>query len=144
MQDDLIGEKEYCTIVAANSTSLLQHDMFTWQVKKDRFVTLKQLDSTSEISWKAIEEWLQNTSDAERKDFIEMLYLTVSDTNQIYFRKLLTPKTTYQLATRLIKNSSAQKKMWEPIIQKLFKAYINSGTAAFDARKKNLGDFGIS
>lgn len=48
----------------------------------------------------------KNTNDTERKDFIEMLYLTVSDTNQIYFRKLLTPKTTYKLATRLIKNSS--------------------------------------
>lgn len=80
--------------------------MFTWHVIDDQFATVKQLDSTSEVSWKAIAEWLKNTNDTERKDFIEMLYLTVSDTNQIYFRKLLTPKTTYKLATRLIKNSS--------------------------------------
>lgn len=66
-----------------------------------------------------------------------MLYLTVSDTNQIYFRKLLTPKTTYKLATRLIKNSSTQKNAWEPIIRKLFKAYVNSGAAAFSEQRKN-------
>lgn len=66
-----------------------------------------------------------------------MLYLTVSDTNQIYFRKLLTPKTTYKLATRLIKNSSTKKNVWEPIVRKLFKAYVNSGTAAFSEQRKN-------
>ncbi|MDE7050177.1 MAG: DUF2974 domain-containing protein [Lactobacillus sp.] len=137
LQDDLIGEKDYCTIVAASGANLLQHDMFTWRVKKDKFVTVKQLDSGSEISWKAIAEWLKNTSDTERKDFIEMLYLTVSDSNQIYFRNLLTPKTTYKLATRLIKNSSAQKEVWKPIIRKLFKAYVNSGTAALSEQRKN-------
>lgn len=137
LQDDLIGEKDYCTVVAASGNSLLQHDMFTWHVIDDRFATVKQLDSTSEVSWKAIAEWLKNTNDTERKDFIEMLYLTVSDTNQIYFRKLLTPKTTYKLATRLIKNSSTQKNVWEPIIRKLFKAYVNSGTVAFSEQRKN-------
>ena len=137
LQDDLIGEKDYCTIVAAHGINLLQHDMFTWKVRKDKFITLEQLDSTSEISWKAIDEWLKNTSDVEKRDFIEMLYLTVSDTNQIYFRNLLTPKTTYKLATRLIKNSSTKKEVWEPIIRKLFKAYLNSGTAAFNEQGMN-------
>lgn len=137
LQDDLIGEKDYCTVVAASGNSLLQHDMFTWHVIDDRFATVRQLDSTSEVSWKAIAEWLKNTNDTERKDFIEMLYLTVSDTNQIYFRKLLTPKTTYKLATRLIKNSSTQKNVWEPIIRKLFKACVNSGAAAFSEQRKN-------
>lgn len=137
LQDDLIGEKDYCTIVAASGVNLLQHDMFTWKVKKDKFVPVKQLDSASEISWKAIDEWLKNTSDRERKDFIEMLYLTVSDSNQIYFRNLLTPKTTYKLATRLIKNTSAQKNIWEPIIRKLFKAYVNSGTTTLSEQRKN-------
>ena len=137
LQDDLIGEKDYCTIVAASGNSLLQHDMFTWHVIDDQFAAVKQLDSTSEVSWKAIAEWLKNTNDTERKDFIEMLYLTVSDTNQIYFRKLLTPKTTYKLATRLIKNSSTQKNAWEPIIRKLFKAYVNSGATAFSEQRKN-------
>lgn len=66
-----------------------------------------------------------------------MLYLTVSDTNQIYFRKLLTSKTTYKLATRLIKNSSTQKNVWEPIIRKLFKAYVNSAATAFSEQRKN-------
>ena len=122
--------------------NILQHDMFNWRVKNDKFVTLKQLDSTSEISWKAIAEWLKNTTDAERRDFIEMLYLTVSDTNQIYFRNLLTPKTTYKLATCLIKNSSVKKEVWEPIIRKLFQAYVNSGTTTLsDQRRNNLMSF---
>lgn len=142
LQDDLIGEKDYCTIVAAAGVNILQHDMFNWRVKNDKFVTLKQLDSTSEISWKAIAEWLKNTTDAERRDFIEMLYLTVSDTNQIYFRNLLTPKTTYKLATCLIKNSSVKKEVWEPIIRKLFQAYVNSGTTTLnDQRRNNLMSF---
>ena len=137
LQDDLIGEKDYCTIVAAAGVNILQHDMFNWRVKNGKFVTLKQLDSTSEISWKAIAEWLKNTTDAERRDFIEMLYLTVSDTNQIYFRNLLTPKTTYKLATRLIKNSSVKKEVWEPIIRKLFQAYVNSGTTTLSEQRRN-------
>ena len=137
LQDDLIGEKDYCTIVAAAGVNILQHDMFNWRVKNGKFVTLKQLDSTSEISWKAIAEWLKNTTDAERRDFIEMLYLTVSDTNQIYFRNLLTPKTTYKLAARLIKNSSVKKEVWEPIIRKLFQAYVNSGTTTLSEQRRN-------
>ena len=44
---------------------------------------------------------------------------------------------TYKLATRLIKNSSTQKNVWEPIVRKLFKAYVNSGTAAFSEQRKN-------
>lgn len=79
----------------------------------------------------------KNTTDAERRDFIEMLYLTVSDTNQIYFRNLLTPKTTYKLATRLIKNSSVKKEVWEPIIRKLFQAYVNSGTTTLSEQRRN-------
>ena len=36
--------------------------MFTWHVIDDQFATVKQLDSTSEVSWKAIAEWLKNTN----------------------------------------------------------------------------------
>ena len=57
--------------MAAFGNSLLQHDMFTWHVIDDQFATVKQLDSTSEVSWKAIAECLKNTNDTERKDFID-------------------------------------------------------------------------
>ena len=45
--------------------------MFTWHVIDDQIATVKQLDSTSEVSWKAIAECLKNTNDTERKDFID-------------------------------------------------------------------------
>ena len=48
----------------------------------------------------------------------------------------------YKLATRLIKNSSGQKEVWEPVIRKLFQAYVNSGTTTLsEQRRNNLMNF---
>ena len=83
-QDSIIGRllihKEKCRIVFSIEKGIYQHDLYSWQVLKDDLIDTKQNTKKSEDIHKMVVDWLENTTNEQRKIFIctvfELFYST--------------------------------------------------------------------
>lgn len=80
----ILNHKEKTTIVLSNEKGLLQHDIHSWQVLKDKPIKVKKNTKSSETIDRTLTKWLENTTEEQRKVFIntifELLYSTGSKT----------------------------------------------------------------
>lgn len=87
-QDSVIGRimnhKEKCTIALSNEKGLYQHDIYSWQVLKDDLIKSDNVTDTSEIINQTLNDWLDNTTEEQRKIFFdgifELFYATEANT----------------------------------------------------------------
>ena len=62
------------TVVKSNSVSVLQHDVFTWQVLGTTFETVTELDTSSQLVDQTVHEWLSRVSPEQRRLFVNTLF----------------------------------------------------------------------
>jgi len=83
-QDSIIGRilehKETPKVIQSTEKGLLQHDIFSWQVKRDEPVLLEKATNESELMNKTISSWLKETKIEQRKIFIDGMYDVLSST----------------------------------------------------------------
>lgn len=77
-QDSIIGRLfdhvETVEIVESTAKSLLQHDIYSWQVLGENLIRAEKLTSTSEIINTTLMTWLKSATIAQRKVFIDSIY----------------------------------------------------------------------
>lgn len=77
-QDSVVGRllehKEKCIVVLSNEKGIYQHDIYSWQVIKDKAITLEEVTDSSELLNVAITEWLENTKPEQRKIFVDQVF----------------------------------------------------------------------
>jgi len=65
----------YTVIESSEANTLWQHDAFSWQIKRDEFVTHQEgRTKESYFAEKAVQTWLSRLDDTERKEFITTLF----------------------------------------------------------------------
>lgn len=87
-QDSVIGRvlnhKEKITVVQSVQKGLWQHDIYSWQVLKTNPITLEKNTQISEDIKNALNTWLDETTNEQRKIFIdsifELFYSTEAET----------------------------------------------------------------
>lgn len=83
-QDSVVGmlltQDEAFTVVLSTEKAILQHDIFSWVVHKDKLVKVPNTTKASKITNRALSNWIKNCSLEQRQIFIdsvyEMLYAT--------------------------------------------------------------------
>ena len=71
----------YTVIESAETNTFWQHDAFSWQIKRDEFVTYQQgRTKESYFAEKTMQEWLSHLNDTDRKEFIETLFAVLFGT----------------------------------------------------------------
>ena len=70
----LLNHKEEYKVVKSTALGIWQHDCLSWEVAKDHFITLKEVDETSNKIRKTITDWLQNINKKQREIFINTLF----------------------------------------------------------------------
>lgn len=77
-QDSIIGRilnhKEKITISYSLEKGIFQHDIYSWQVLKDDLIRLEKNTKTSETIDKTLTDWLDTTTVAQRKIFIDAVF----------------------------------------------------------------------
>ena len=97
-QDSVIGRimnhEEKCTIALSTEKGIYQHDIYSWQVLKDDLIKSDNLTYNSEIVNKTLTDWLNNTTNEQRKIFVdgifELFYATEAKTFGEISKKLST------------------------------------------------------
>ena len=92
----LLNHKEEYKVVKSTALGIWQHDCLSWEVAKDHFITIKEVDETSSKIRKTITDWLQKIDKKKREVFINTLFRilennkieTVEDVAKLKLRKI--------------------------------------------------------
>lgn len=84
----LLEHEEEIIVVLSHEKGLYQHDIFSWEIKKDMIVRASGLTGSSEFAHKAIKEWLINTNPQNRKIFVDGIFDLLYSSNSESFREL--------------------------------------------------------
>lgn len=75
----LLEHQENTTILKSTQSGIMQHDLYTWQVLGDKFVTTT-LTNSSEYIDKTITNWLQEVDQEQRAKFIDTFFEILGQT----------------------------------------------------------------
>ena len=66
--------EEAYTVVHSTQIGLLQHDVYSWEVKRDDFIRLESVTNSSRIVDHTLKEWITAMTPHQREQFFDALY----------------------------------------------------------------------
>lgn len=87
----LLEHKGQVTIIKSTQTGIMQHDLYSWQLLADKFIT-SELTYSSEFIDRSLTQWLQTVNVEQRKEFIDILFEILNKTEVERFADLNTRK----------------------------------------------------
>lgn len=135
LMDDLINNRDICEIINSRGIGPMQHNMFNWEVIGNHFAIVDELISPSQIAQKAVEQIMQTTNDQERRDFITTLYNAINVYDDIYIKNMFKPKAAKEVANSLLEHRKKDAKVWQPVIDKIVDASLDSSKNVMNAKK---------
>lgn len=130
-QDSIIGRimnhEEKCSVVLSNEKGILQHDIYSWQVLGTNLIYSAKLTKSSEVMNSAVTSWLAETSNEQRKIFIdtifELLYSTDANTFGEISKNLISSLSV--IFKKYVEISKEDKKTITSIIKLFIKGYFS-------------------
>ncbi len=84
-QDAVVGllleRREEPFVVSSSEKSIMQHDIYTWNIDRTDFVYVNSISKDSQLLKKSVKLWLNSISVEERKEFIDLLFTAISSVN---------------------------------------------------------------
>lgn len=77
----LLGHEECYTIVRSNQTGILQHNLYSWELLRDDFVRLEQVDNGSRFLDATLKTWLKEMDAGQRATFVDTICDVLVQTN---------------------------------------------------------------
>ncbi len=134
----LLEHEESYTIVRAQAINILQHDLLSWEVQRDRVEYLETVTNSSKFIDTTLKAWVADMTPEQREKFIDTVYSIVSETNLQSFKDL---NNNYISSAKSITN--AIKNLDEETRQAVIKALLSLAKCAkgviADSFRKNIG-----
>ncbi len=74
-------------VVKSNASGMLQHDAFSWEIKRNGFVIAEPSELSVMIE-KTMSGWLENMTDYERKNFTDTIFNLIESTGNDTFHEM--------------------------------------------------------
>lgn len=92
-QSSIVGmllehEERYTVVKSIRKAPLLQHDLYSWELERDRFVRLNKVTDSSKLLNRALKEWIARMDVEQREQFIDAVYQVMTATNAETIREL--------------------------------------------------------
>lgn len=101
----LFGNGGSCHIVHSEQVGILQHDLFSWSVERDRFCYLDSVNSGSRFVDGTLKYWISSLNHEQREQFIEAIYAVLKETQARTVKELADNWfTSVRRALRSLKN----------------------------------------
>ena len=124
-QDSIIGRllihQEKCRIVFSTEKGIYQHDLYSWQVLKDDLIDTKENTKKSEDIHKMVVDWLENTTNEQRKIFICTVFELFYSTEAQSFGEISKSLTTS--LPRILKKYGELNKEDKDVLIKMIKLF---------------------
>jgi len=129
----LLEHEEETIVVLSNEKGLYQHDIFSWEIKKDMIVRSSLTDS-SEFAHKTIKEWLINTNPQNRKIFVDGIFDLLYSSNSDSFREL--SKSWTKDIPNMLNAYSEISKEDKKVIGEMLKEFSKASSNTFKEESK--------
>ena len=116
----LLTDQEKYSVVASDAIGLFQHDPFSWKVEGADFVEKPQTDILSRAMDSTLTRWISETTDENRKVFVDTLFGIIAATGA---------QTLPELSEGLIRNAgsvAAAIRDIDPAVRKMMLASLRS------------------
>lgn len=124
-QDSVIGRllihKEKTRIVYSVEKGIYQHDLFSWQVLKDDMIDIEENTEKSEEIHRMVVDWLENTTNEQRKIFICTIFDLFYSTEAQSFGEISRSLTTS--LPRIVKKYGELNKDDKDVLIKMVKLF---------------------
>lgn len=92
-QSSIVGmllehEEKYTILKSVERNGLMQHDVYSWVVSRDRFERLKDVTDSSRFLDHTLKDWVKNMTPAQREAFVDTAYALISQTGAHTLREL--------------------------------------------------------
>lgn len=84
----LLGHAERHTIVHSEQSGILQHNVYNWDVWRDRFVSLETVNASSRFIDSTLKAWMKDFDYAQREKVFDTVYEIMTETHASTFREL--------------------------------------------------------
>ena len=84
----LLGHEEAYTIVHSEQTGMMQHDVYSWDVRRDGFDCLEQVDNSSRFVDFTLKAWITDLDYKQRESFFDTVYTVMKETNASTLREM--------------------------------------------------------
>ena len=107
----------------------MQHDVYTWQLKGNKFIHLDEVDNGSQFIDKAIKDWLSTVSKEQRGEFINKVFEILQTTDA---------DTITQIKEKWIKNAKILVSTYKNMDEESKKIMTKTMEALFVIIKNNV------
>lgn len=92
-QSSIVGqllehEEKYIIVHSARPINVMQHDVYSWEVERNRFVQLESVTNDSRFIDQTLKAWVASMSTEQREKFFDAVYTVLTQTNLHSFREL--------------------------------------------------------
>ena len=124
-------------VIKSTASGIVQHDGFTWQVKRNRFVR-GEFSTAGELIDKSLDSWMEQLDDETRRTFFDTIYSLfdstgLSNINDFGGQRLKNTEALFSAYRSLPKD---KRKELVGVFRKFARS---SGQAAFDYFSSLLG-----
>lgn len=127
-QESIIGRvlnhKEKMTISFSVEKGVLQHDIYSWQVLKDEMIKSEKSTGVSEDVNKTVIDWLEKTTNEQRKIFIDTIFELVYSTQAESFSEIT--KSLSTSIPKILKKYKETTPEDKKIITEMIRTFVSS------------------
>ena len=132
-------EEEYTIVHSAQAINILQHDVLSWDVRRNHFEYLETVTNSSKFIDTTLKAWIADMAPEQREKFIDTIYSIISETNLQSFKDI--NNNNYIASAKAITNSI--KNLDDDTRQAVIKALLSLAKCAkdviADSFRKNTG-----
>ncbi|NTV79532.1 MAG: DUF2974 domain-containing protein, partial [Clostridiales bacterium] len=111
----LLEHEENYTVIQSKQTGLMQHDLFSWNIRRDHLITVETVDHTSKFMDRSLKDWVFAMTLEQRAQFSDALYEVFAKTEVSTLKDLVGNRKN---AERMIKSYAKMDKETKLIIHK--------------------------
>ena len=120
-------EEEYYVVQSCESP-LRQHEGFSWQIDRDAFVVVSEVDDFSNKMSKVLKSWLKNVDDREKKLFIDTFFGIFENAGIVELSEIFS--IDVRTAAGIIKSLATLPAEVREVVGKLVKMLIAEGKSS--------------
>lgn len=103
---------------------IAQHDTFSWQIENEHFILLDTLNPDSIQTDKTLKEWVETVPDDELKDFFDIFFGLILDTQITSIDEFFQPNSIKKVLT-IVQNAHALTEQEKEMLNRLTRLLIS-------------------
>ena len=132
----LLEHREPYVVVKSRQIGVFQHDPYSWEVRRDHFVCLKDVTEGSRMLDHTVKAWLQELSAEERCQIVDTVYDMLQATEAERVGELLQPRNIYTVLKALVREDDQSRKLLSEALSQFVKTAIQTTIELKKAEKQ--------